>query len=404
MRVVISHTGVSQDAIPRHKIKPFYPFLSMNKVILLDIDGVLVRPGGYRAALHATLNYFVTLMDLPHFEFPEEKLAGFEKRGITSEWDMVPLLLGVLWNDILSRQSVPDLPADVSSAAIEIGKALNGYLPSDLVIPEFELVPGQYPVETAFNSGQFPSVPLALRMSLMHRSRDVRASHTMRIFQHYTLGSQAYRQTYDLPAELESESLLHQYDRSILDDRVRQKLLDSDAHLVAFTARPSAPPREIESPPLGYAPEAEIALELVGLPDIPLISFGRLQYLGERRGYDPEVLVKPSPVQALAGIAAALTGDEWHALQAACDWYETGQLTGPLAELPPAFEVSVVEDTMSGIRSVRAAGEILQEAGLDVAVCTYGLTSGSAAKAEAFAQADVPHFKDWESLISNLSV
>jgi hypothetical protein len=26
-----------------------------------------------------------------------------------------------------------------------------------------------------------------------------------------------------------------------------------------------------------YAPEAEIALDLVGLPDIPLISFGKLQ-------------------------------------------------------------------------------------------------------------------------------
>jgi hypothetical protein len=376
----------------------------MEHILLLDIDGVLVRPGGYRAALHATLNYFVTLMGLPHFEFPEEKLAGFEKRGITSEWDMVPLLLGVLWNDILSRQSLLDLPADVSSAAIEIGKALNGYLPSELVIPEIELVPGQYPVETAFQAGHFPSIPLALRMSLMHRSRDVRASHTMRIFQHYTLGSHAFRQTYNLPAELESESLLHKYDRSILDDGVREKLLASDAHLAAFTARPSAPPREIESPPLGYAPEAEIALDLVALPDIPLISFGRLQYLGEQRGYDPEVLVKPSPVQALAGISAALTGDEWSALQAACDWHESGRLAGPLAELPGAIEVSIVEDTLSGIRSVQAAGEILRKAGLDVTVHTYGLTSGSAAKSAAFEQAGVPYFSDWDILIRHLKL
>ena len=376
----------------------------MTKVLLLDIDGVLVRPGGYRAALHATLNYFVNLMGLPHFEFPEEKLAGFEKRGITSEWDMVPLLLGVLWNDILSRQPLPDLPPEVSSAVMEIGKALDGYLPSDLVIPEFELEPGQYPVETAFKAGHFPSIPLALRMSLMHRSRDVRASHTMRIFQHYTLGSQAFCKTYGLPAELETESLLHKYDRSMLNETIREKLLDSNVHLVAFTARPSAPPREIKSPQPGYAPEAEIALELVGLPDIPLISFGRLQYLGERRGYDPEVLVKPSPVHALAAIAAALTGEEWSALQAACDWHETGQLTGPLAELPPAFEVSIVEDTMSGVRSVRAAGEILRKAGLDVKVHPYGLTSGSSAKAEAFTQAGVPHFENWENLANQLVI
>ena len=375
----------------------------MTSVLLLDIDGVLVRPGGYRAALHATLNHFVHLMGLPHFEFPEEKLAGFERRGITSEWDMVPLLLAVLWDDILTHQPLNDLPPDVSSAAIEIGKSLNGYLPSDLVIPEFELVSGQYPVETALRAGTFPSIPLALRTSLMHRSRDVRASHTMRIFQHYTLGSQAFSQTYDLPAEIESDSLLQEYDRSNIDEAVRDKLRQSGAHLAAFTARPSAPPREIDVPPLGYAPEAEIALELVGLSGIPLISFGRLQYLGEQRGYDPEILLKPSPVQALAGIAAALTGDEWSALQAACDWYETGQLKGLLAELPHSFDVSIVEDTLSGIRSVSAAGEILQKVGLDVTIHAYGLTSGSAAKSTAFEQAGVPYFSAWDTLLKNLS-
>jgi|GEM_PF-5258692 len=30
----------------------------MTKIILLDVDGVLVRPGGYRAALRATLHRF----------------------------------------------------------------------------------------------------------------------------------------------------------------------------------------------------------------------------------------------------------------------------------------------------------------------------------------------------------
>ena len=376
----------------------------MTTVLLLDIDGVLVSPGGYRAALHATLNYFVNLMGLPHFEFPEEKLAGFERRGITSEWDMVPLLLGVLWNDILSHQTRVNLPVSVSSAAVEIGLHLNGYRPSDLIIPEFELVAGQYPADTALKNGFFSSIPMPLRTNLLHRSRDVHFSQTMRIFQHFTLGNQAFTQTYDLPVEVETESLLHKYDRSNINDTIRDKLRQPGLHLAAFTARPSAPPREVETPPLGYAPEAEIALDLVGLPDIPLISFGKLQYLGEQRGYDPEVLLKPSPVQALAGIAAALTEDEWAALQAACDWYETGQLKGVLAGLSQAFDVTIVEDTLGGIRSVRAAGEILQKAGLDVTVRAYGLTSGSAAKSAAFEQAGVPHFSDWESLIKQLDL
>ena len=210
------------------------------------------------------------------------------------------------------------------------------------------------------------------------------------------------RKPMNLPAEVETESLLHKYDKSNINDAIREKLRQPGIHLTAFTARPSAPPREVEAPPLGYAPEAEIALDLVGFPDIPLISFGKLQYLGEQRGYDPETLLKPSPVQALAGIAAALTGDEWSALQAACDWYETGQLKGVLGELPQTFEVSIVEDTLGGIRSVWAAGEILQKAGLDVTVHAYGVTSGSAAKSAAFEQVGVPHFSDWETLIDQI--
>jgi hypothetical protein len=376
----------------------------MTKVLLLDIDGVLVRPGGYRAALHATLNYFVNLMGLPHFEFPEEKLAGLERRGITSEWDMVPLLLGVLWNDILSHQAVTDLPVDVPSATFRIGQNLDGYVPSDLVIPDFDLVPGQYPADTVLQSELFPCIPEELRTNLLHRSRDVRFSQTMRMFQQYTLGSRAFTQTYNLPAEVETESLLHKHDKSNINDTIREKLRQPGIHLTAFTARPSAPPREVTAPPLGYAPEAEIALDLVGLSDIPLISFGKLQYLGEQRGYDPEFLLKPSPVQALAGIAAALTESEWPALKAACDWHEKGQLKGILTKLPQSFNVTIVEDTLGGIRSVWAAGEILKDAGLNVTVRAFGLTSGSATKSAAFEGAGVPHCSDWGALVGLLEL
>ncbi|MGD8402458.1 MAG: hypothetical protein PVJ21_02280 [Anaerolineales bacterium] len=371
----------------------------MTSVLLLDIDGVLVKPGGYRAAVRASVNYFFNLMGLPHFEIPEEKITWLESRGITSEWDMVPLLIATLWEDILSRHPLPSLPSDVSSAAIQIGKHLNRYEPIELHIPEFELVAGQCPADTALKSGLFSSIPRGLRTNLLHGSRDVHFSKTLRTFQHFTLGSEGFTQTYNLPAEIESESFLYKYDRSNIDDAIRDKLLQPGIHLAAFTARPSAPPREVKAPPLGYSPEAEIALDLVGLPDIPLISFGKLQFLGEQRGYDPEILLKPSPVQALAGIAAALTGDEWSSLQASCDWYETGQLTGALVDLPKSFEVSVVEDTLGGVRSVWAAGEILREIGLDVTVRAYGLTSGSAAKSAAFEAAGVPYFGDWDTLI-----
>jgi hypothetical protein len=67
--------------------------------------------------------------------------------------------------------------------------------------------------------------------------------------------------------------------------------------------------------------------------------------------------------------------------------------------LPRAFELIVVEDTLGGIRSARAAGEILNASGFNVTVRPFGLTLGNAAKASAFQKANVPFYSDWESVI-----
>jgi hypothetical protein len=376
----------------------------MKKVFLLDIDGVLVRQGGYRAALHATLNHFANLMGLSQFDFPEEKLSELEKREISSEWDMVPLLLGALWNDILSHRPNLTLPADLFSAAVEIGRNVNGYLPREIDIPEFKLVVGLYPSEAALQNGCFPFIPIDLRTNLLSQSRNVRFSQTMRLFQHYSLGSRVFSETYDLPAEVETESFLLTHDRSNINDQIRGRLRQTDICLAALTARPSAPPREVNTSHFGYAPESEIALELVGLADIPLIGFGKLEYLAAQQKLDAGTLIKPSPVHALAATAAALTGDEWASLQSAGDWAQTGQLKGIFKDLPRTFELFVVEDTLGGIRSTQAAGEILRQAGFEVTVHALGLTSGSAAKFDAFTQAGILYFEDWEALIAGIKL
>lgn len=367
----------------------------MIRIILLDVDGVLVQPEGYRAALRATVKYFIE----PQIDIQEEMLTELEKRGISSEWDMSPLLLASYWTDILSRQPIYNLPSEVSSAAIEINRQRKVDVPAHLFIPEFPLVGGQYPAETAFDAGCFASIPYDLRRNLLTETRSVHRSHTMRIFQHFTLGSQQFTETYNMPAEFETESFLLMHDISNINAEIRARLCQSDYYLAAFTSRPSRPPSEIRESSLGYAPEAELALELSGLSNIPLIAFGKLEYLASQYGLDPAILVKPSPVQALAAVLAAWTGEEWTALQAANHWRETGSLNGMFDQLPKTFELIVVEDTMGGIHSVRSAGEILKKAGLDVKVRAIGLTSGNSAKAFAFEHAGVHYFQDWQSLI-----
>lgn len=376
----------------------------MTKIILLDIDGVLVTPGGYRAALHATLNHFANLMSAPHFDFHEEQIAELEKRGIFSEWDMVPLLLATAWNDILSTWHETNLPSDVTLAAIEIGKRMNGYAPHTLHVPDFEILPNLYPTECALRQKSFPFIPETLRQSLLHDSRNVHFSATTRLFQHFSLGSHTFSEAYNLPAEIETESLLYLHDVSNLNQTILDKLLQPDIYLASITARPSAPPRNVDTSHIGYAPEAEKALDLVGLAHIPLIGYGRLEYIAKLHGLEPSTLLKPSPVHALAGTLAAYTGNEWDALQAAVHWQKTGKLNNAFSQLPNSFELMVVEDTLGGIRSTQSAGEIFQKANFDVTVKTIGLTSGSKTKALAFEQAEIEYFENWEEIINNIKI
>ena len=376
----------------------------MTKIVLLDIDGVLVQPGGYRAAVRAALNHYTGRMGLPDIDITEEKFTELENRGIVSEWDMFPLLLASLWTEILSRRPMQVLPDELNAASAALLRHFDGVVPEEIHVPEFKLVPGQYPSETALQKGCFAPIPAGLRRNILSHTRDVHRSQTTRLFQQYSLGSSRFSETYGLPAEIETESFLLMHDRSNIDDAIRAKLCQPGIHLAAFTARPSYPPREVKESHKGYAPEAELALELVELTDIPLIAFGKLQFTAALRRIDPYALLKPSPVQALAAIASAWSGEELPALQAACDWQETGKLTGVLTELPRSFELILVEDTSGGIHSVRAAGEILHKAGLDVTVRAFGLTSGSPAKAAAFEQLNVPYHETWEGLISGIGL
>jgi hypothetical protein len=370
----------------------------MNRIILLDIDGVLVHPGGYRAALRATVHRFID----PDFEIREDLLTEFERRGISSEWDMSPLIIAAYWEDVLSRQPLTSLPEDVSAAAEQIRRQCKVKPPQRLSIPDFDLVVGQYPAETAFRAGCFPSIPEALRRNLMTETRNFQKSKTFRAFQHFTLGSQHYEETYNLRAEFETESLLLKYDHPKVSDSTRAAFFQNGNRVAAFTARPSHPPREVIDATLGYAPEAELALKLVGMMDVPLMAFGKLEYIAAQYGLNPEIFVKPAPFHALAGTLAAWTGEELSALNAAYDWHGTGKLNSRFGELPKSFELVVIEDTMGGIRSVRAAGEVLQKAGFDVTIRALGLTSGIEAKAQAFEKADVPHFETWESLLAEI--
>jgi len=368
----------------------------MTRIILLDIDGVLVQPGGYRAALRATVRHFVG-----DFEVEEGLLTELEKRGISSEWDMSPLIIAAYWDDVLASHSMNGLSDDVPIAARQIQDQMIG-TPRKLLIPEFDLVVGQYPAETAFHFGHFSHIPEGLRKNLLLNTRNVHKSATMRVFQNFTLGSKKFEQTYQLSAEFEAKPLLLTEDKAKISQEVIGKLTTPNHHFAAFTSRPSGIPREVKESNSGYAAEAELALGLVGMKDIPLMAFGKLEYIAAQHRLDPAALVKPAGFHALAATLAAWTGNELTALDATYQWHLTGTLADDFQKLPKAFEIVVIEDTLGGIHAARTAGQTLRAAGFDVDVLAFGLTSGLKDKAEVFAKNKIPYCSDWESLIDKI--
>lgn len=348
----------------------------MLNLYLFDMDSVLLYPGGYRAALISTINYFSQQFGLGDLAPTEEEIEGIEALGITSEWDSAPIAVA----EILMTRQRPDY--------VELARRVNA-----------EWRKGEYPAEAAWRILQSSNSSVTqerigeLENLLLH-SRNIRRSPVQAIFQQYVLG-EAFEPTYGMARTIDSKSALLEYDRKALNRPVPE-------HSAIYTARPCKVPREVE-PRLGYAPEAELGAHLVGLTHLPVIGFGSFQWLVEELGNGTlaDELVKPSPVHALAAIGAAATGSESASLIAA-EAATRGEWHSPLKELrEQQGRVMVFEDSARSISGVREAVGLLGEAWSCVGV---GIATGGP-KAEALAKvSDRVYASINDALIGELNV
>jgi hypothetical protein len=371
-------------------------------LMLFDVDGVLVHPVGYKVALRALVDYFAAQMGQPAMGPGDDEIAVFEASGLTNEWDSGAMCVSALL--LAALEARPDLrrvTLDDTLAAIRESGV-------QLFRPDFTGVARE--IAHHHPDGHLPAVHylallaartdpanLPLLRALLGDVYDVTGTPTTRVFQTYTLGSERFAATYGRVAPFESNSYLADYDVPLLADENRECLLRWNhipGHGAAiFTARPSLPPADLPrdeppgDPPTGYAPEAELAVELIGLAGrLPLIAQGRVGWLAWRNGRGAAEYIKPSPVQALASIGAAASGSETGALEAAAALVEHGELAGPLAALADRrTRVIVFEDAAGGIRATRRAVELLGRAGLEVAFEGVGV-SPQADKRAALAQ------------------
>jgi hypothetical protein len=352
-------------------------------LLLLDVDNVLVNPLGYREATRQAADHFARALGQPPFNLTNDEIELMEAAGIASEFEMMPLWIGTMLAEAVEQR--PDLAQGGVDAALDAvrtaGLSLNRPETASLVDAVRDaLGDGARPVEVVLNHLCAHSVEAAhpLMVELLTENYTP-ASPTTRVFQHYVLGSERYEQTYGLPARFEAESALLAYDRPLLDGGMAERLLagvEAGAfRAVIYTARPSLPPADApDADPSGYPPEAELAAELVGLSDLPLIAGGRVSWLAQQVGRYVDDFIKPSPVQALAAIGTALSGGEAAALRAAYALVENGELIPPLDGLiGEGAHITVFEDSLSGIHAVRNAVALLREAGANIAFEAVGI-------------------------------
>jgi hypothetical protein len=393
----------------------------MRRLLLFDIDSVLVEPNGYWTGIQHTVGLYAQRLGYPPDVVPSHAdIQVFEACGLTSEWDSCPACVAALLIGALAGVSPPPAPDHLVHWLFRPEEPLvSGVTPAPPPPGFFAGLARQVravarPGERMSHAAQrallaYAPGPLWMAVhALLDDTHDIARAPVTQVFQQFALGDARYCECYGREPFIHGPSLLELHDRPLLDVAHRSRLralLAAGAGACLYTARPSRPPRGSGADPHGFSPEAEIAAALVELDDLPLIGFGEVSWLAAERHQRPDRYLKPSPVQALAAIGAALLGAEGEAqaLRAAATLAEEHLLLAPFTALQgdEPTRVIVFEDTERGAHAVLQAVELLNAAGCAVEAQVVAVVAPGGVKAQALAPlsalvvADVNAAIDW---------
>ncbi len=337
----------------------------------------------------------------------------FEAHSANSEWDMVPIGLVIILETALSQIGCKQVPSTLEETLHLIRENNKQKIEADFAAildrigPTFKgaVVPSQGLLKALEgpSSNLLPTLAgTKLIRSLLGNTRDFDRCLPNRTFENFVHGADFEK--YFGPAVIQGlgPSLLEQ-DIPLLSPEACEKLRNLHRHkgfrFSAVTYRPSLAPLGVNTKARGYPPEAEMALASVGVDFMTVMGFGRVRYLAHRMQVPAEGLTKPSPIQALAGIAASWNQDEWPAMVWA---YHTANGKGLSGEagprtnerlLPNAFQLHVFEDTIGGILAVQSVARILTSLGYEVELYIWGIAQNQA-KTSALRKAGAQVFPD----------
>lgn len=328
------------------------------RILLFDLDGVLLEPRGYHKALRETAALVGRWLGYRRVNLTREDIELFESVDVTSEWDSAAicaaLLLRGLWTispDVMlpSTPPIPRLPAhDLPTPNFQ------AFFRSEQMAPVSGTPPTLLAERSLLSDGRdYTQAQVAALRGMLRGARQINGSLSHRLFQELVLGTQVFRDAYRTQPLLPSRGGLLARDRPMLPATARERLLvwleKTDHHAAVFTNRPSRGP-----PGAFLVPEAELGLAAAELEQLPLVGRGGLAWLEEQRGLAPDSLLKPSAAHALAALRRA-TGEPLEAaLQAAAALTLDEQGNAGWRVFAGA-EVSVFEDSVKGLHSIRAA-------------------------------------------------
>jgi len=347
------------------------------KILLFDMDGVLLTPGGYHRALQDTVARLGSALGFSNARLTLEDIHALEACGVTNEWASAAMCLALLALRLWER--FPGVEVGPSRLAQPV--EAHGLPPPDFAAFIRQMAAAQRAIPE----------PLARARSLLpveaHPLIDAAYSVealSHRVQQEHVLGSRTFARTYRLPAVWDVPSYLLAYDRSNLSPALHMRLAEwlarPEQRAVVFTNRPSTAPDGVFC-----TPEAELGARLVGVEGIPLVGGGGVMWLAAQRGVPQGTFHKPHPVHALAALGRALGDSLTEAFVRAAELALERRGQAGWARLEGA-QVWVFEDSTGGLESLKAAQRLLAARGISMQVHLIGV-SDSPPKRAALEQA-----------------
>jgi hypothetical protein len=346
----------------------------LKTILLFDMDGVLLRPGGYHTALQKSIASIGAALGAPNTTITADQIARFEALSVSNEWDSLAigaaLTLLHLWpiDPAVRLDGFIPLEAPLSEGVPDFDGFLDRFRPQnpEPCLDALADLLGDHP---ELDEGQKQHLT-----DILTHPREMGPSLTLPVFQEAVLGSETFSQTFDLPRQLHTDGFLQTHDRPNMTAKHHAALLNwlsAPEHAAGIlTNRPNTcPPGSLSSP------EAEIGAACVQLTGLPLMGSGLLTwYARVRRDLPGYTYLKPNPVHALSLLGLILGWETETALSRAA-FLAGGEANGaPWRDLDGAHIV-VFEDSAKGLKSGRAAQACLAAAGVNVSLECIGLTT-----------------------------